>query len=481
MASGVTGALGPPLDEGGDSPGVCLPDVGAPLPGSAEDFASQFFLREEAPCASTILQLADLLLAECSDRDARFAVGKSVSAGLAIRKGAHLRPATVSHPQSVRLVNRFISLLSPSFLHSSFVIIDGVESAPHRDRLNAAIPNIVLPISRFRGGELLIECQDGPAVIECPGGPLAARRLSPSQGPVVFNARDCFHTVAAAQDRRVVVAAYTLQVCVAEPEQIAQMAPRLCELGFRLPTSSDTALVSALEPHHLPLAPHQWRLMPDSPPCPPPFAGAENRVEVGCNSLPCQGPASSLASPCLDGSDFPGPAGPRLFLDLFAGARAPISEAMATFLADRFEPVDIIFGPEFDLLRDDRFELLCRVADSGLVGAASAAPVCSDHSVLRLKPGGPPPVRTPSELDGCLNNSWSATLSAQESSLLHDRTREVLSCVAASGGFIVLENPVSSLTFQDPLMLVAVGSPVRGPGGRLQSWPSLGKALALCV
>ena len=154
----------------------------------------------------------------------------------------------------------------------------------------------------------------------------------------------------------------------------------------------------------------------------------------------------------MDGTDFPGPAAPRLFLDLFAGARAPLSAAIATFLADRFEPVDIIFGSEFDLLRDDRFELLCRVADSGIVGAAVAAPVCSDHSVLRLKPGGPPPVRTPSEIDGCLRNSWSAALSAQESSLLHDRTREVLSRVAASGGFIVLENPVSSLTFQDPLM-----------------------------
>ena len=249
--SGVAGAPGPPsADAGGAPPAVCLPDVGAPLPGSAEDFASQFFLREEAPCASVVLQLADLLLAECSDRDARFAVGKSVSAGLAIRQGAHLRPATVSHPQSVRLINHFISLLSPSFLHSSFVIIDGVESGPHRDRLNAAIPNIVLPI----------ESPDGSAIIECPNGPQA-------QGPVVFNARDCFHTVASAQDRRVVVAAYTLQVCVADPEQVAELAPRLRELGFRLPAPSDSTTVSALEPHHLPLTSHQWKLMPATAGC----------------------------------------------------------------------------------------------------------------------------------------------------------------------------------------------------------------------
>ena len=74
-----------------------------------------------------------------------------------------------------------------------------------------------------------------------------------------------------------------------------------------------------------------------------------------------------------------------------------------------------------------------------VVGAALAAPVCSKHSILRLRLGGPKPLR-----DFAHPN---------ESALLHDRARLVLSRVSASGGFILLENPASSLTFHDPLMM----------------------------
>ena len=81
-----------------------------------------------------------------------------------------------------------------------------------------------------------------------------------------------------------------------------------------------------------------------------------------------------------------------------------------------------------------------------------AAPICSEHSILKLRPGGPRPVRTPGALDGPMSNSWSQTVSAQDSALLHDRSRELLTLVASSEGAIVLENPPTPMTFMDPEM-----------------------------
>ena len=138
----------------------------------------------------------------------------------------------------------------------------------------------------------------------------------------------------------------------------------------------------------------------------------------------------------------PGLTHPKLFLDLFAGAKQPLSVAMAKRNSDRFEAVDLIFGPAFDLLDDVHFEALCGLASSGLVGAAAVAPVCSEFSPLKLLPQGPNAVRAPWALDGFPDNDWRATLAVQESQLLHDRARELLSRVAAAGGCIMLENPL---------------------------------------
>ena len=71
---------------------------------------------------------------------------------------------------------------------------------------------------------------------------------------------------------------------------------------------------------------------------------------------------------------------------------------------------------------------------------------------MKLLPQGPNAVRAPWALDGFPDNDWRATLAVQESQLLHDRARELLSRVAAAGGCIMLENPPGSMTFQDSKM-----------------------------
>ena len=137
----------------------------------------------------------------------------------------------------------------------------------------------------------------------------------------------------------------------------------------------------------------------------------------------------------------------RFFLDLCSGAEAPVTKAMRALGADCFEPLDIIHGKHCDLLSDDCFDRLLGLSASGLIGAALAAPPCGDFSMLKMRPGGPAPVRTPQEPDGCLSNDWSQAIKAQNSALLHDRCHELLSRIAAAGGCIVFEQPPSSMAY----------------------------------
>jgi len=143
----------------------------------------------------------------------------------------------------------------------------------------------------------------------------------------------------------------------------------------------------------------------------------------------------------------------RLFLDLFAGAASPATQSMAALGRMCFQPVDLLSGEHIDILHDGTFASLRRLCASGLVGAAAAAPPCSAFSRARLRPGGPPPVRTVNQPRGKDVLSPSQTTELTTSSLIHVRCRELLALVAARGGLIWLENPTSSLLWLDPQVM----------------------------
>ena len=164
---------------------------------------------------------------------------------------------------------------------------------------------------------------------------------------------------------------------------------------------------------------------------------------------------ASLVSGCPSTSSSPRPVlsglcKPRFFLDIFSGARMPVSTACKRFSVDMFDPVDLIHG--WDILDDDVFHSLLCLGESGLVGAALAAPYCCKHSRATLRRPGPRPVRTPEYLDGLPDNTVQQQLAVQESATVHDRARHLLSAVARSNGLIILENPSSSMTWLDDCM-----------------------------
>ena len=414
------------------------PDFAAPSESSAEVLASTLLEAFSAPSCSDILHLAEALLCEAPDLDDRFESGKSVSAGLFFRFKPGARKVCASHPLSVRAINRLIRALAPNHFFTSFVIISGVHSPRHQDSMNARAPNIVIPLSSFYGGDLRIS-HTTESASDSARLPSQYVDLPVASGPVTFNARDCPHEVLPSQGLRVVLAAYTLQAAL-NLDTCPELRSSLTALAFPLPPED-------MEPQVLRLTPDQQALLPAAPSAAkdadpsstspkatsPTHAGGDCGLPLGHCRLPCPTP--------------------RLFLDLFAGARAPVSSALRNLGLDCFPAVDIIVDASCNILDDAFFNLLCRIADAGLVGAALAAPVCSKHSILRLRPGGPKPLRDFAFPTGRPDLNWEDTAQLQESAMLHDRARLLLSRISASGGLILLENPASSLTFHDPLMM----------------------------
>ncbi|CAE7307255.1 unnamed protein product [Symbiodinium sp. CCMP2592] len=377
-----------------DPPPDFAPVVSGTSQSDAESFADSILSGSVALSCTSVERLADLLLQEAPDLDDRFSSGASVSAGLYHRIKVGLRKVCGSHPASVRVLNSLISSISPGFFHSSFVLIDGIASEAHCDTANSDLPNVVIPISCFSGGELRVAHPSGADVMIHDGVKHPAVSLPVCRGPVIFTASSCLHEV----------------------------------LPF------EGALPIA--PRALALTEEQRELLPR--PNSVSAVGSGHQLRTGiCPDLP-QLPDSDFICDCNSG---------RFFLDICSGAGAPVSAAMQTLGKDCFQPVDIIHCQDFDLLDDEFFAQLLALCSSGVVGAAIASPPCGEFSLLKLRPGGPPPCRTPEEPLGCISNDWHQSMVAQNSALLHDRCRELLSSVAALGGCIVFEQPPSSMTF----------------------------------
>ena len=208
---------------------------------------------------NTFNSLLICFLRETPDLDDRFSSGGSVSAGAYFRHKTGLRKACTSHPLSVKAINSFINFLSPNFVHSSFVLIDGIASEAHCDVLNSQLPNVVIPVTSFRGGDLRVECPLGSDFITRDGVQVPAVRLPVSKGPAAFSASQCVHEVLPFQGRRLVVAAYTLKAC---SRLSAKHALQLRQLGFRLPSKDDLDHATLFAPRMLCLSETQTACLP---------------------------------------------------------------------------------------------------------------------------------------------------------------------------------------------------------------------------
>jgi hypothetical protein len=146
----------------------------------------------------------------------------------------------------------------------------------------------------------------------------------------------------------------------------------------------------------------------------------------------------------------------KFFLDICSGPMAPLANAVRLRHRACLRPHDAHpdqGGLEHDLLAPGVVDCLLRMAWSGVVAFAAAAPPYSDYSLLGLRPGGPPAVRSANAMRGELASSpWQAN-DLQDSQNVHRSIVLVLQTVHMQGGQVSWENPPSSLSTHEPFVM----------------------------
>ena len=136
----------------------------------------------------------------------------------------------------------------------------------------------------------------------------------------------------------------------------------------------------------------------------------------------------------------------RIFLDICSGSNRPLSTAVLAQGGDVCS-VDILRCNTYDLLNDEFYLKLLRLEASGRVAYAACSPSCNEYSVLKLKPGGPPPLRSRECLDGFPHLTADELTRVQNSHTMLYRCCEILQVVFSAGGHGHLEQPPSAMSW----------------------------------
>ena len=141
----------------------------------------------------------------------------------------------------------------------------------------------------------------------------------------------------------------------------------------------------------------------------------------------------------------------RIFLDICSGSTRPLSAAVQKMGGDVCS-IDILLCSTYDLLNDEFYLDLLKVAASGRIGYAACSPSCNEYSVLKLKPGGPPALRSHEShefLDGFPDLDADQLSKVQNSHTMLFRCTEILQVVYSAGGHGHLEQPPSAMSWME--------------------------------
>ena len=259
----------------------------------------------------------------------------------------------------VRFLNSFLLLRFPGCIWSSICVSHNVRTLLHTDAGNKpGSNNFTISLGNFCGGEVWLSppLNSASPLVPAPSDS-SSKDFSCSgmqQGELVdtFETALTFpcehvHCTCPFSGERWVLTAYTCRgLANLTPEQTSYIR----SLGFPLEVSS-----------------------------------AAERKEV-------PGPVSAPRFPAHSGvSGF--------FLDICCGANAPLSESLRA-TGVQCVCVDALGSEPLDLLNDKTYDSLLRLAFSGIIRMAHAAPPCKEYSRLKLRPGGPRAIRSPDFLNG---------------------------------------------------------------------------------
>ena len=184
---------------------------------------------DNAVCAFDSLPVIAVSTSPHSVRDQ---VRQSFYSGMCWHGGlTGLYPSVAQYPNAVRAFTRLVRAVSPRHVFSSIVVLDGSEMGIRDDAQNACLPALVIPMTRFSGGQLAIASPHGQVITHSDQS-FRARLCSLEQGPIAIDAPGLKHAVMPSQGRRLVLIAFCLQNVTHLDKQSART---LRELGFNLP------------------------------------------------------------------------------------------------------------------------------------------------------------------------------------------------------------------------------------------------------
>ena len=135
-------------------------------------------------------------------------------------------------PRVTELLAMFVCQQLPNHRFTSIVLFDDAQTEPHRDAQNAFVPNAVVAITSFKGGQLWVESASGTETRKVNGQELLGQALDIQKGRALFDARRSWHSTEPWEGRRVTLVAYSI---AARPRLSTDASTRLLDLGFSLP------------------------------------------------------------------------------------------------------------------------------------------------------------------------------------------------------------------------------------------------------
>ena len=196
--------------------------------------AEQFVMQVQNFAATHVLSLIDLLPSDPVPR------GPTCPESFAWLTGAYskgplkgLRRNVHSFPRCTAALCRLLSKAFPGEPFAAAAIFQNVKADLHVDRNNlSTAPNLLLPVSKFTGGDVWFKDDAGSVPFEHQGQTLMGSLCEVSQAPCLLNAQ-LPHATLPWQGRRVLVVGYT-------PANVHELdatdVALLQKLGFVLPT-----------------------------------------------------------------------------------------------------------------------------------------------------------------------------------------------------------------------------------------------------
>ncbi|CAE7678807.1 unnamed protein product [Symbiodinium sp. CCMP2592] len=270
LSSAPEGAQAMPFEEQGSNP--LDPKV------HADSYAEELLSLDRDPTAQELIRLFDMLPQEPllsktrDDGAAAFSTGAYVKGPL-----LGLRSNCSKHPAASKIFAQAVQRAAPGMKFSTLSVFSDLKTEPHVDRFNSPFPNILVPLSNFRKGEVWVESAQGVFPCEVDGVTKRGILIDVASGPKAFYACSHVHATRPWSGRRVVIVGF----CIARVQELdVDCRARLAELDFPVPQTPPNFSPDLIEVRG---TFHDLR---------------SSQVDEACDALPAQLQAASLL--CLD-------------------------------------------------------------------------------------------------------------------------------------------------------------------------------------